>query len=92
MTIDRLFYGYMALIGLAAGALLVVAPHTAEFWIKPYFWVLIAVALFDGGAMLMGRNTPDTMLPMTARVIGFVVGALLMVAVPTFAGSPATFF
>jgi hypothetical protein len=92
MTIDRLFYGYMALIGAAAGALLAAAPASQDFAVKPYFWVLIAVGLFDGGIYLRTRNAPGTMLPMQARLIGFGIGIALMVALPLIAGAPVKFF
>ena len=90
MTIDRIFFGYMALVGIAAGAIVVAAPRVQEF--KPYFWVLIAVVLFDGGAYLHGGSTPGTMLTMQARLLGFVIGIVLMVVIPMLAGSPARFF
>ena len=45
MTIDRVFYGYMLLIGVLVGVILVAAPQVGDFVIKPYFWVLIAVGL-----------------------------------------------
>ena len=92
MTIDRIFFGYMALIGLAVGAIVVVAPRVQDFLIKPYFWVLIAVLLFEGGAYLRGGNTPGSMLTMQARLLGFVIGIVLMVVIPMLAGSPARFF
>ncbi len=92
MTIDRIFFGYMALAGAASGALLVAAPQWQDFWIKPYFWVMIAVALFDAGVYLRWHNAPETMLSMNARLIGFVIGIVLLVAIPTLAGSPARFF
>lgn len=92
MTIDRLFIGYMTLVGLAVGAILVVAPQVGDFFLKPYFWVLIAVGLYDGGIILYRRNTPGPMLSTQARLLGFVIGIVLMVLAPTFAGSPARFF
>jgi hypothetical protein len=92
MTIDRIFFGYMALAGAAAGALLVAAPQLQDFWIKPYFWVMIAVALFDLGIYLIRRKAPEKILSMNARLIGFVVGIVLLVLIPTLAGSPAQFF
>ena len=55
MTIDRIFFAYIALVGAAVGVTLVVAPHVQNFAIKPYFWILIAVGLFDGGVYLLGR-------------------------------------
>ena len=47
MTLDRIFFGYMALVGVATGAILVIAPFVQDFVIKPYFWILIAVGVFD---------------------------------------------
>jgi hypothetical protein len=92
MTIDRIFFGYMALVGIAVGAILVAAPSVQDFLIKPYFWVLIAVFLFDGGTYLYGKNAPGTMLTMQARLLGFVIGIVLMVVIPTLAGSSVRFF
>ena len=59
--------------------------------IKPYFWVLIAVALFDVGTYLHGKNAPG-MTTMQAKLLGFVIGIVLMVVIPTLAGSPTRFF
>ena len=53
------------------------------------FVAVVAVALFDVGAFLVARNAPGTVLPMEARLLGFVIGIVAMVAVPTLAGSPA---
>jgi hypothetical protein len=92
MTMDRLFFLYMALIGAASGAALVAAPQLQDVWIKPYFWVLIAVVLFDGGVYLLRRNVPGAILSMNARLLGFVIGVVLMVAVPALAGAPVRFF
>jgi hypothetical protein len=58
MTVDRIFFVYMVLVGIAAGAILVAAPQVQNFVIKPYFWILIAVGLFDGGIYLLGRTAP----------------------------------
>jgi hypothetical protein len=92
MTIDKIFYGYMTLVGIAVGAILVAAPQDYDFLIKPYFWVLIAVLLFDCGAYLLSRQSPWTVLSMNARMIGFVIGLLLMAAIPTLTGSSVRFF
>jgi hypothetical protein len=81
----------MALVGLASGTLLVIAPQTGEFFIKPYFWVLIAVALFEGGAAVYRKSTPIEILTTPVRFIGFAIGCVLMLAIPTIAGSPAHF-
>jgi hypothetical protein len=93
MTTDKVFFAYMAVIGSTVGAVLVLAPAVGDFWLKPYFWVVIAVVLFDGATYLRGRSKSGaTMLSMEARLLGFVIGIVLMVAVPTLAGSSAQFF
>jgi hypothetical protein len=92
MTVDRIFFAYMMLIGIAAGAILVIAPQVQNFAIKPYFWVLIAVGLFDGGSYMLGRAAPRQLLTMGARLAGFVFGIVLMVLIPTIAGAPVRFF
>ncbi len=89
MTIDRIFFGYIALVGAAVGVTLIIAPQVQNFAVKPYFWVLIAVGLFDGGIYLLGRTSP---LTMNARLAGFVIGIVLMVVIPTLAGAPVRFF
>jgi hypothetical protein len=92
MTVDRIFLGFMVLVGALVGALLVVAPQIQDFAIKPYFWVLIAVGLFDGVNYFLGRTAPGAMLTMSARLAGFVLGIVAMVVIPTLAGAPVRFF
>ena len=71
---------------------LVVAPQVQNFAIKPYFWILIAVGLFDGGIYQLGRASPGATLTMNARLAGFVIGIVLMVVIPMLAGAPVRFF
>lgn len=92
MRLDHLFFLYMAAVGAATGATLVAAPQAASFAIKPYFWVLIAVAVFDAIAFLRGRGAPGTMLGAGARVTGFIGGALVMLAVVKMSGVSIDFF
>ena len=83
----------MALVGMLTGATIVAAPSVGDSWFKPYFWVLIAVALFDGAVFLLRQSNPSiTAVLMEAKLLGFVIGIVLMVAIPTLAGSPARFF
>ena len=91
MTTERIFLGYMVLVGAATGAILVAAPQVYDFAIQPYLWILIATGLFDGGIYLLARGAPWTMLPMGVRLFGFVIGLVLMVAIPTLAGAPVRF-
>ena len=92
MTWIRIFFFYMVLVGIVIGAILVAAPQVQDFAIKPYFWVLIAVGLFDGGNYLLGRTAPGQMLTMGARLAGFVFGIVMMVVIPSLAGAPVRFF
>jgi hypothetical protein len=56
MSLDRIFFAYMALVGVATGAILVAAPYVQDFVIKPYFWILIAVGVFDLAIMPPGAR------------------------------------
>jgi hypothetical protein len=91
MTLNRIFFGYMALVGVVTGAVLVIAPQIQEFVIKPYFWILIAVGLFDVAVYALGRTSAATMLTMNVRLIGFTIGIVLMVVIPMLAGAPVRF-
>ena len=91
MTLRNIYFGYMALVGVACGAVLVLAPQAGEFFIPPYFWVLIAVGLFDGAIYLVKRASPAGMLTTQARAIGFVIGMAVVVGITMLAGSPVKF-
>ncbi len=93
MKIDRIFFAFMALIGALTGVILISIPGAGDSWFKPYFWVLIAVAAFDGAVFLLRQQLPARpMVSMEAKLLGFVIGILLMVAIPAFAGSTVSFF
>jgi len=92
MTLDKVFFGLMALVGVASGFALVAMPRLQDFIIKPYFWILIAIAAFDLAVYLMRRNASGEMLTMNARLLGLVIGVVLLVAIPTLAGAPVKFF
>ena len=92
MTVDRIFFVYMLLVGISAGAILVAAPQIQNFAVKPYFWVLIAVGLFDSRLYLLGRTAPGQMLTIGARMAGFVFGIVMMVVIPAIAGASVRVF
>jgi hypothetical protein len=81
----------MALVGVATGAILVVAPHVQDFVIKPYFWILIAVGFFDLVIYAVRGTAPANVLTMNVRLIGFAIGIALMVAIAVLAGSSVRF-
>jgi hypothetical protein len=92
MRLDRLFFLYMLTVGAAAAGVLIVAPQAGDYFIKPYFWVLLAVAAFDLATYLLKGGKPGAMLGMDARLLGFVIGIVGMVAIKTLAGSTASVF
>lgn len=48
MTPNRIFLGFMVLTGIVVGLIVAWRPEVREFRIAPYFWVLIAMAAFEG--------------------------------------------
>ena len=47
MTINHLFLAFMGVVGAAVGLILVFKPETRDYRVSPYFWVLLAMALFE---------------------------------------------
>ena len=92
MTINRLFIAFMCLVGAAVGIVLVLRPEIRDFRVPPYFWVLIAMALFELVAFARGRGAAGTVVAMEARLCGFVLAIVLMVVIPIVMGSPARLF
>jgi hypothetical protein len=92
MTINQLFLGFMCLVGAAVGVVLVLKPESRDFRVPPYFWVLIAMALFELVAFARSRGAPGTVVAMEARLAGFVLAIVVMVVIPIVAGSPARLF
>jgi len=92
MSIDRLFLAFMAVCGAAAGGILAAAPESRNFVVVPYFWILIAMAAFEGIAFWRGRGATSTAVSMEMRLLGFVVAVVLIIVVPIFAGSPGRLF
>ena len=89
MSINHIFIAFMVVVGAAVGIALVIAPDLRNFRISPYFWVLIAMAIFELLAFARGRGAPGTVVAMEARLLGFVLAIVLMVVIPIVAGSPA---
>ena len=86
MSIDRILFFYMVAVGIIVGAVLVAVPAARNFSLPPYFWILIAVGVFDAAAYLHGRGAPGTMASMNARMLSFLVSLLLMAGVPLLFG------
>lgn len=91
MTINHLFLAFMGVVGAAVGIILV-KPETRDYRISPYFWVLLAMALFELLAFARGRGAPGTAVTMDVRVSGFLMAIVLMVVIPIVAGSSVRLF
>jgi hypothetical protein len=91
-TIDRIFLAFMAVAGAVTGFVLVARPEMRDSRVSPYFWVLIAMALFELVAYARGRGAPGTTVSVEARLFGFVLVIVLMVIIPILAGSPGRLF
>jgi hypothetical protein len=92
MLINRIFLGFMVVVGIAAGLVLVAYPESRDFKVMPYLWILIAVAAFEISTYAYKRGAPGTMISTEARLLGFVIGIVLMIVIPIFAGSPGRLF
>ena len=92
MNTDHIFIGFMILIGVIAGAILIAEPEARNFRVPPYFWVLIAMALFEVTMFAFYRGVPGRMVSNGARLLGFVLAIVIMAVMPILAGSPGRLF
>jgi hypothetical protein len=92
MTTDHIFIGFMGAVGFAAGAILIAMPETRDLRVPPYFWVLIAMILFEVTVFALWRGVPGRMVSNGARLLGFVLAVVIMVVLPIIAGSPGRLF
>lgn len=92
MTLDRIFLAFMVAVGVASGVILVYWPEGRNAQVPPYFWVLIAMLIFELAAYARGRGAPGTMATMESRLLGFVLAIVLLVVIPILAGSSGRVF
>ena len=87
MSIERIFFLYSAVLGIAVGAVLLLVPESRTMSLGPYFWVLIGIALFEAvGVYLRGGLANGPPITMQTRVIGFVIAVAPMLFVRLTAG------
>jgi hypothetical protein len=91
MPLDRTFYFFMAIVGIISGLVLARSPEASHFAIKPVFWILIAVGVFDLVTYLRGKAATGGMLTFNARVLGFAIGIIWMMLIPWLAGTQVRF-
>jgi uncharacterized membrane protein HdeD (DUF308 family) len=85
LKIDHVLIAYMTVVGAVTGVVVAMHPQLKDFRISPYFWVLVALGLFELANFARGRGAPGTMIAMEARLLGFVLAIVLMVVIPLVA-------
>ncbi len=91
--VDCLFLLFMGLVGVAIGIVLVVVPESRTYKLPPYFWVLIAMAMFEITAFVIReRGIPGAVVTMRTRILGFALALVLLIVIPVLAGSPGPLF
>jgi hypothetical protein len=91
VSTDRIFLGFAFIVGIAAGGVLVLVPQSRSIDLEPYFWVLIALALFEGAAYFL-RSAGGPPISMQTRIVGFAVALALTFVIPTAAGIEVKMF
>ena len=86
VSIDRIFIGFAILVGVAVGGIIVLVPQSRTIGLAPYFWVLIAFALFEGIVHWRRGMAAGPPVTMPARLIGFAIALALMFLIPMAAG------
>jgi hypothetical protein len=85
-TADRVFIVFAIFVGIAAGAIYALVPASRGIGVAPYFWVLIAFAVFEILAVYLRGGGAQPLISMATRLIGFALALGLMVLVPWMAG------
>jgi hypothetical protein len=86
MEIGRIFLVFASIVGLAVGGIIVLVPQSRDIGLAPYFWVLIAFALFEGIVLARRGSAAGPPVTMQTRIIGFAIALALMFLIPMAAG------
>jgi hypothetical protein len=86
VSINRIFIAFAVIVGVAAGGVIVLVPQSRGIGLPPYFWVLIAFALFEGIVHWRRGMPARPPVTMPARIIGFAIALALMFLIPMAAG------
>ena len=81
-----IFIAFAIVVGVATSAVVVLVPQSRDFWISPYFWVLIAFALFEGVVHASRGAAAGPPITMQTRLIGFAIAIALVMLIPRAAG------
>jgi hypothetical protein len=92
MSLGRIFLIFAVIVGAASGSILVLVPRSRDIGLEPYFWVLIAFVLFEGGLFARRGAASGAPISMSLRLGGFLLAMLLMFAIPLAAGVDVKYF
>ena len=86
MGIDRTFIAYAVVVGLTLAGVIVLVPQFRVIGISPFFWILIAFALFEAAGYVRGRGAKGTVISAQTRFLGFIIALALVFFIPMLAG------
>jgi hypothetical protein len=86
MNLQRIFIAFAIVVGVTISVVVVFVPQSRDFWISPYFWVLIAFALFEGAVHSSRGAAAGPPITMQTRLIGFAIAIALVMLIPRAAG------
>lgn len=92
MSTDRTFLAFAFVVGIAVGGVIVLVPQSRAIGLAPYFWVLIAFALFEGAIYARRGHAAGPPISMQTRIIGFAIALALMFFIPLAAGIEVKMF
>jgi hypothetical protein len=91
VTVARIFLAYAIVVGLAVGGIFAFVPQSRTIGVAPFFWVMIAFAVFEGIAHVRGTSVGPP-ITMPTRLIGLAIALAMVVLVPLGAGAPINLF
>ena len=92
MSTDRIFIAFALVVGIAVGGVIVLVPQSRAIGLAPYFWVLIAFALFEGAIYARRGRAAGPPISMQTGIIGFAIALALMFFIPLAAGIEVKMF
>jgi hypothetical protein len=92
VSIGRIFLIFAAAVGVVSGCVLVFVPKSRDIGIEPYFWVLIAILLFETVLFMRRGTSAAAPISMPTRIAGFLLAMALMFLIPLTAGVQVKYF
>lgn len=88
MKLNHIVIVFMIVCGAVAGGIQIVAPQAAQFMLPPFFWLLMAMLVFEGITHWRLGGAPGSLISMEFRLIALFAGVAMMLAITYIAGVP----